>query len=232
MICSSWFRSAVCTALCLAGIGDASAAPSLTMAHIYDGALDGYVFTWTTHSGGYYLFHANDDPNGSIINSAGGLINYELSAGDNRFFFFGDWDRGTPKTPPWGLVLGFNTPSSAFTIFSDHTGIAALTPEASSAYVSQAITEPWGNSTSFTVGIFNIVLSDFNISVQNSTGVDRVAPFNAAANGRDDAIGAFTLRVSDHSVTPIPLPSTYPLLLSGLGLLGFLTGRRKQQLPA
>ena len=178
------------------------------------------------------MFLANDDPNGSIINSAGGLINYELSAGDNRFFFFGDWDRGTPKTPPWGLVLGFNTPSSAFTIFSDHAGIAALTPEASSAYVSQAMTEPWGNSTSFTVGIFNIVLSDFNISVPNNTGVDRVATFNAVANGRDDAIGAFTLRVSDHSVTPIPLPSTYPLLLSGLGLLGFLTGRRKQQLPA
>ena len=139
MICFNSFRSAVCTALWLAGIGDASAAPSLTMAHIYDGALDGYGITWTTHSGGYYLFLANDDPNGSIINSAGGLINYELSTGDNRFFFLGDWDRGTPKTPPWGLVLGFNTPSSAFTIFSDHTGIAALTPEASSAYVSQQV---------------------------------------------------------------------------------------------
>ena len=205
------------------GAPSVSAAPFLTIAHIFDGALDGLGYTWTTHSGGYFLFLSDDNPTGAIINQTGTQLNYQLSDGNNRFFFFGDFDR-TPKTPPWGLVLGFDTPLSAFTIFADHTGIAALTTEGSSAYASQAITETWANSTTFAVDSFNIVLSDFNIFLPNITGVDRVSPFSAVGNGRDDAIGSFTLRV-----TSVPEPETYAMLLAGLGLLGFSTRHRKQK---
>jgi len=35
-----------------------SASPTLTSAHIYDGDLDGFGFTWLTNTYGYYLFLA------------------------------------------------------------------------------------------------------------------------------------------------------------------------------
>lgn len=201
-----------------------SASPTLTSAHIYDGDLDGFGFTWSTNTYGYYLFLAPGNSSGSLSNDSLGHINYTLSEGNNQFYFFGDWDRGTDKTPPWGLILGFNGASSAFDIYSAQSGISALTTEGASAYDTQTIQTNWTNSFSLLVDNYTIQLTDYNIFVGDTTGTDRVSRFSEGSNGLDDALGSFTL-----SVTPVPEPEIYAMMGIGLGLMGWVSRRRKQQ---
>ena len=153
-----------------------------------------------------------------------GHINYTLSEGNNQFYFFGDWDRGTDKTPPWGFILGFNGASSAFDIYSAQSGISALTTEGASAYDTQTIQTNWTNSFSLLVDNYTIQLTDYNIFVGDTTGTDRVSRFSEGSNGLDDALGSFTL-----SVTPVPEPEIYAMMGIGLGLMGWVSRRRKQQ---
>jgi len=209
-----------------------NAAPTLSGATIFDGTPpDGYGYVWSTNTYGYYLFLASSNPAGAIINDPQGHINYSLSNGDNQFFVFGDWDRGTPKDPLWGIVLGFDGENS-LNVYPQQSGLSALTSEAVSPYTSQPLQDSWSNSRTFVTNGFTIELLDFNILISNITGQDRVQPFLTGANGRDDAIGSFTLRVTDNSVAAIPEPETYAMMLAGLGIIGFATRNKQKSIAA
>jgi hypothetical protein len=51
---------------------------------------------------------------------------------------------------------------------------------------------------------------------------------------RQDSSGNFTVRAQDqlYMATPVPEPQTYAMLLAGLGLMGFIARRRRQDLGA
>lgn len=207
-------------------IGGASATVTLTGAMIFDGVPpDGIGFVWSTNSYGYYLFMADGSPAAPMINDSSGHISYALSPGDYSFYLFGDWDRGTPKATPWGLSLTFDGQGPS-TAWSSQLGIGVTTPEAVTDFASQPLSQAWAGSLEYTSGNYSVTLEDFNIIVVDQTGYDRVSPFSATANGRDDAVGLLKLGVKDNSIqTPEPIT----LSLFGAGLAGAVAIRRRKK---
>jgi len=203
--------------------GPANATPVLTGALVDDVS---NTFVWSTNSYGYYLFLADGSVGGPIINAANGHIGFALTPGTNTFYMFGDWDRGTPKDEPWGLILSFDGQPASLSVnqaLIAQTEIVATTSEASSAFVSQALSPAWPGSFAYSSGGYLVTLDDFNIFVADKTDFDRVSPTNVSANGRDDAVGKFTL-----SVTPIPEPSSWPTLMLGILGIGVMVRRRSK----
>jgi hypothetical protein len=138
--------------------------------------------------------------------------------------------RGTPKADPWGLNLTFDgqSPSNAVPswLVVDQ-GIGVTTPEAASAFSSQALSEAWSGSLVYSFDGFSVKLDDFNIFVADQTGYDRVSPFIESANSRDDAVGKLTL-----NVTVVPAPDSLPLFATGLAMLGWFGWRDGAKLLA
>lgn len=193
------------------------AAPTLSAIQIgawLDEAKTGW-FCWDAPTGcTYNLYTSDNGPSGSLS-----LINNQvLITGTQSFYFFGDWDRGTAQDTltnlPWLIRLGFN--GNAVSGFIDaipgQQGIAGRTIENESGtlFQSNPLAEAYSGSLVFSDGLFEIELVDFNITVVDQTGWDRVSPFGLGANGRDDAVGLFTLRVTDLSAVPVPSPSLSP----------------------
>jgi len=83
-----------------------------------------------------------------------------------------------------------------------------------------------GGSLSFDDGKQGYDLTDFFFaSGSRYAGLDRVNEFGVGADGARDAIGQFTLRVTD-STPPIPEPGTLPMMLIA-GVFGGLLWRRR-----
>ena len=77
-------------------------------------------------------------------------------------------------------------------------------------------------------GLARQLVVDTEYDQGSSTGYDRVSAFSPtpSGSGHDNAVGEFTLFVSD---TATPLPATLPLFATGLGALGLLGWRRKRK---
>lgn len=85
----------------------------------------------------------------------------------------------------------------------------------------------YGDPLTFTVS--NSTISDF---MGLSTGAGTLGAAYFAADVLGNAAGTpsfgFTGAVGVTSVTPVPEPETYALMLAGLGALGFMSRRRKR----
>ncbi len=87
-----------------------------------------------------------------------------------------------------------------------------------------------GGSLSFDDGQHRYELTEFFFaSGSRYAGLDRVNEFGVGADGARDAIGQFTLRVTE-STPPIPEPGTLPMMLLA-GLFGGLLWRRRSAHP-
>src|SRR6185295_6340975 len=162
------FAAAVVTASALI-CGSANAAPVLTGALVDDTT---NTFVWSTNSYGYYLFLADGSVGGPIINAANGHIGYALTPGMHTFYMFGDWDRGTPKDEPWGLILSFDGQPASLSVSQallTQTEIVATSSEASAAFVSQLLNPAWPGSFAYSSGGYLVTLNDFNIFVADKT---------------------------------------------------------------
>jgi hypothetical protein len=166
------------------------------------------------------------------VNSSN-TLNKPLGVGTHTFYIFGDWDRGTSQDTArglnWALRLVFDGhPMSGFiTGTAGQQDLAGFTEENESSvlFASNLLLPSFAGSLLFSAGPYDVELTDFNITVVDKTGFDRVSPYSVAANGRDDAVGSFTLRVTDTTASPVPEPQT--IWLIGLGLVALARARRR-----
>lgn len=216
------------------GVGSkAAASPVLTGVQV--GAfIPGGWFCWGSPTGcGYNLFIAEGSPSGAIVTAAPSL-NLSLAPGTHTFYVFGDWDRGTSQDTAigldWTLRLVFDGhPLLGFIGgVAGQQDLAGFTEEnEGTLFVSNTLLPAFPGSLAYSGGGFDVELVDFNLTVVDHTGIDRVSPFNVGANGRDDAVGLFTLRVTDRSALPVPEP--HALWMLGIAIAGAARLRHRIQ---
>ncbi len=184
---------------------------------IYDGLNDGYGYTWATGLGGYFPFLSIGTAIGPLINAGDGSINSSLDVGLNTFYVFGDWD---PIAPPDTLTINLFFHPAIGGFWSTDQDISASTENNTNApFTSNLIVQPYPNAFHFLSGNYEVSLVDFNLSIVDGTGIDRVSSFNGLPNGRRDAVGLFTLNVVDISAVPEPLTWMYMLVgMAGIGV--------------
>lgn len=92
--------------------------------------------------------------------------------------------------------------------------------------VSSAYTNGWEVATPNTTGgteAYNQGHNTWNTNAPSDISTNSQWIWDGAASGTDDAL-SFRATIT----SPVPEPSTYALMVAGLGLVGFMAGRRKQ----
>lgn len=220
-----------------------AAGVSLTGASIYDiNGAGNYVGNgWdTTGSNGaanLYLLTAPNDAS-SLINSGNGAetsIHQDLSSpGTYTFYVRADGGGFNWPTPNAGLNLFFNGASgpgiSAYVPFN--TVNPAPTAHGNGGLgIINADEVQGANSLSFNSGNTRITLSNFswldyrNPAASNAVP-DLVGVFGSAPNGLSDYSGSFTV-----SVSAVPEPEQWAMMLGGISLLAAF-GKRRRKLAA
>jgi hypothetical protein len=106
-------------------------------------------------------------------------------------------------------VTSFTESLYRTTAASPYTAVGATSPLSSTYLVSNTTPTSWNN---LAAGTYTLQYS--GMLVQATTFLGKTVP----------TIGSYTSVVT---LTPVPEPETYALLLSGLGLLGFMARRKK-----
>jgi hypothetical protein len=214
---------------CLAWPHDARASTmSLDGAVVYDGANDGYGWTSSTVPGGYRLYISPNSAAGSFINAPDSTISYNLSPGANVFymFAFGDLPLSYPEESTFGLNLFINDAASLFSSAPQLSGTTAANYGSGGDFSSTSLSPTTPGSLTYSTGDLLVTLSDFNFKIPNDagTGYNRVSAFSPSPDsvGTDNAIGEFTLNVSD-----VPETSTWAMMILGFLGIGLLAYRRK-----
>jgi PEP-CTERM motif len=68
------------------------------------------------------------------------------------------------------------------------------------------------------------ILNSGNLSVASGTSISGALPWTLTIKGTTDGLGSYGGQLS---VTPVPEPETYALMLAGLGAIGFMARRRR-----
>lgn len=129
------------------------------------------------------------------------------------------WDQVSSGTGPSGFALQYSLNGTAFSQASTYTVLANASPNV------------WSSGSPITTTSYSFNLAALTSLNNQSTVYFRLADLNTvAANGTTVASGG-TDRVDNFSITAIPEPSTYALIL-GAGTLGFAALRRRRLVAA
>lgn len=148
------------------------------------------------------------------------FVNVSGLSNDSAFTYY------TNAPSPLGTAYAhtFAPGDTAFMNVSAGVDNALLFHYSSSTAVSGAIKAYSGlNGTGSLLGTFNVAGNSGDYSTWTSatfafTGTARSFDLTASANG-----------VAFDNISAVPEPETFAMLLSGLGLMGFMARRRKQQ---
>ena len=186
-----------------------------------------------------------------LLNGAATAAVLDFESGlDPAFTYSGVSTLTVPESPGSGYdnVAAFSGSSGvAFNPFavSPSSFMIAGGPTTTFTLNSFVIAGAWGTQTLLIEG-----LNDGSVLDTSSLGVSPAAQtFNAGWSGIDElriTIGSDFVQNGDlggtgqhwaldnltYNAAPIPEPETYAMLLAGLGLLGFVARRRKQQAAA
>jgi hypothetical protein len=190
---------------------------------------------WNTQVDGIpYNIYLSTQPNasftaGSVVNPSA-TISETLGVGTHTFYFYAT----SSPSEYFGLNLFFTSASTnASPDISAVTNLAGPFG-ASSAACTQAPNiscKPGAGTLSFTTGIYQVTLTDFDL-IANASGtggsVNRVSPYGVGGDGSLDNYGRITLRVVDTTVSSVPEPSTWVLLATGgLAIAGVAARKRR-----
>jgi hypothetical protein len=147
-------------------------------------------------------------------------IRLNLGAGLHTFTLLGN--QGTRNMTHAALTLAFGEDPQTVRIGA----FAAFWTDQASA-PAFAASPLLGGSLVYDDGLLHIELTEFFFaSGSRYPGLDRVNDFGAGAVGARDAIGQFTLRVTDRlQPQPVPSPGTLPLLLAATVAAGLFWRR-------
>ena len=128
------------------------------------------------------------------------------------------------------LVLSFSSLDGAYSAvsysFYSDAGLTTSVGAISGYTIRQTAS---GNSSNFSVGDQLIPFQDaakssFNLSAATPYYLKLAGTLNDA-----DAVGNFKVTVGSATVTPVPEPESYAMLLAGLGLMGTIARRRSRK---
>jgi len=175
--------------------------PLLPGGYEYVGGLSGAITGWTTTLNGVERF----DPSVYSVGSAqDGVLAIDL----NPYVYFGGGIQQNVATTPGSLYrLEFWAGSSTYA-GRDGTGVVNVV--AGPAFASFGLTNP----------SLTISWTKYTVDFTATGSTSSISFFNVT-----DPFKNFSF-VDNASVTLIPEPSTYAMLLAGLGLMGFMARRR------
>jgi hypothetical protein len=156
----------------------------------------------------------------NVTGNAGGDVGYWNLGGHSGSAAVGSvirsWDNNEYGISTDGVVQGLNKASWNFGALNDVTGTQTITYNATTHVLSM--------TGSFSDGLGH------TLNVSDSDTVDLSAKFGSTmyvgftgATGGADA----DQRITGFSVSAVPEPETYAMLMAGLGLVGFAARRRK-----
>ncbi|NGZ85954.1 PEP-CTERM sorting domain-containing protein [Duganella sp. SAP-35] len=156
----------------------------------------------------------------NVTGNAGGDVGYWNLGGHSGSAAVGSvirsWDNNEYGISTDGVVQGLNKASWNFGALNDVTGTQTITYNATTHVLSMT-------------GSFSDALGH-TLNVSDSDTVDLSAKFGSTmyvgftgATGGADA----DQRITGFSVSAVPEPETYAMLMAGLGLVGFAVRRRK-----
>lgn len=182
---------------------------------VLDPASGGISF-FNGFGGPFYGPEGNGIPGSSVIGSFGGISGYKGTQGALVGVFLTD----SVPIGPAPVTLDFSNAVGAlgtnFSVLNPGIGqVFFIGNGVNSAAAFQEFIAPTGATRVF-------------------FGITDAFGFNGAPGAFDDNNGAYQIRVGinespNNPITPVPEPETYAMMLAGLGLLGFVAGRRKQK---
>ncbi len=171
------------------------------------------------------LFASNTGPN---------LLQLPLVAGANTFWFYASGDDARNLGGSWGLNMSFGTGPASSNAAPSISAVTSLGGGFAAIGAGQQTVLGDGNfgagagTLSFTGAPWTAVLSNFQIlsDVRSGSTIDRVGFFAPTSGDGMDNYGTFTLTVSNAN-TVVPEPTTWLLMLTGLGGIGVTVSRRR-----
>ena len=128
----------------------------------------------------------------------------------------GSFTTNSTNSPTTVAVTGFGDGDLIFPIGTQFTGPPVVS--SGITYTSVADLDTQGLAFDTTAGTITI----FSLVAPNSS------PSEATGNFYGETGGGLPFGVGHFDLTPTPLPATLPLLAGGLGFVGYLAKRRKQ----